>query len=226
MSGDIRLSVIIPAFNEEENIERSIRSAKEANEVVVVDGGSLDDTLALAKTCGASTVESDKGRGRQLLAGVKASSGDVLLFLHADSWLGEFAVQQLREHAFERSGKALFGCFRQQIEDRRARFRIVEAGNSFRARRLSMPYGDQAIFVDRASYDAVGGLDDVPLMEDVMFSRKLRSVKRPELLPGPVHLSARRWHSRGVIGQTLLNWTIFTAFSLGVSPETLADWYG
>ena len=208
-----------------ENIERAIQSVGEADEIVVVDGGSRDATISTARACGCRVIPSERGRGNQLRSGTAASSGDLLLFLHADNWLGEGAVGQLIEHAQQQSGRPIFGCFRQNIDDTRFRFRIVESGNALRAGRLWMPYGDQAMFVDRRSYERVGGFAEVPLMEDVMLSRRLRKIHPPTLLPGPVHLSARRWQSQGVIRQTVRNWLIFAAFSLGVSPMRLASWY-
>ena len=168
---------------------------------------------------------SDRQRagGVQLLAGAKEATGDVLLLLHADSWLDDRAIQELRDVAQIKA--PLFGCFRQQIDDSRFRYRILEFGNRIRATWFGLPYGDQAMFVDRATYQAVGGFDAVPLMEDVLFSRKLRRVSRPILLNGPVHLSARRWVRQGVLRQTLKNWSILGAFCFGVSPVRLARWY-
>jgi len=228
MPVDCKISVIIPTLNEEKLVERAIHSAVNADEVIVVDGGSRDQSVNIARQTRANVIESKQGRGVQLRAGAEVATGDVLLILHADSWLDEAAIRQLREEyqtANARGAHAFHGCFRQRIDDPRFRYRIIEQGNALRATLLRTPYGDQAQFVDRNTYDAIGGIDDVPLMEDVLFSRKLRRVGRPALLDGPVHLSARRWDRSGVIRQTLKNWSILSAFCLGVSPIKLARWY-
>ena len=219
-----QFSVIIPALNEENNIERAIRSVSWADEVVVVDGGSRDKTVDIAGTH-ARVLHAEMGRGRQLRKGGEETTGKILLFLHADSWLSEQATEELKALVADGENQPVFGCFRQRIDDNRQRFRILESGNAFRAAILQLPYGDQAIFVDRKTYEKVGGFDDVPLMEDVMLSRRLRRICRPTLLTGPVHLSARRWTTNGWIRQTLRNWALVTAFSLGVSPARLMEWY-
>lgn len=225
MPGDTTISVIIPTWNEEQQIARAILSAQAANEVLVVDGGSTDATTSIAESNGAIVIEAEQGRGTQLADGARHSTGNVLVFLHADSWLGENAIDQLRELSSHRNAENIFGCFRQQIDDARSRFRLLEAGNAFRARTLRTPYGDQAIFASRTLYNQAEGFADVPLMEDVMFAQRMRKLCVPTLLPGPVHLSARRWRSKGVIAQTIHNWLIFTAFQCGVSPQRLAAWY-
>ena len=218
-------SAVLPALNEASSIERALASVSEFDEVIVVDGGSDDETRNIVKSMGATLVEADAGRGRQLRQGAIRSKGDILVFLHSDNWLSKNALGELRQLVERRQGRPVFGCFRQKIEGQGWLYRLVERGNAFRARRLSMPYGDQAVFVDRVSYQQVGGFDPVPLMEDVILSRQLRRLCSPFLLKGPVHVSARRWSARGVLLQTLQNWLIFTAFTCGVSPQTLAKWY-
>lgn len=225
MPGKTAISVIIPTWNEEQHIARAISSSQAADEIVVVDGGSSDTTISIAKSSGAVVVHAEQGRGTQLAEGAHRSSGEVLVFLHADSWLGETAIEQLRQLLNQRNADRIFGCFRQQIDDSRYRFRLLEAGNAFRARVLRTPYGDQGIFVSRTLYDRAEGFANVPLMEDVMFAQRMRKLCTPTLLPGPVHLSARRWQSKGVIAQTIHNWMIYSAFQCGVSPQRLAAWY-
>jgi len=225
-----KISVIIPTRNEQPNVGRAIGSVSFADEVVVSDGGSEDDTVSIAQELGACVLSSRPGRGYQLRTGAAKATGDVLLFLHADSWLGEECGSQLKSllqvAPNENASSPHFGCFRQRIDDPRYRFRLLEAGNAFRARKLGVPYGDQAVFVDRASYERVGGFPEVPLMEDVMLSKRLRKlVGWPKLLDGPVHVNPRRWQRDGVISRTLRNWSIVSAFAIGVSPERLAKWY-
>ena len=218
-----KVSVIIPMLNEQSGIQRAIHSVRDANEILVVDGGSRDNSVEIAQASGATVLESPQGRGVQLKTGASRATGDLLLMLHADCWLHAGAIQELRTAS--RGRTCVYGCFRQEVDSPQTIYRWLEWGNSLRATWLRTPYGDQAVFIDRKSYDQTGGVDGVALMEDVLLARKLRTLARPILLKGPVHLSARRWQRNGVLRQTLRNWTILAAFHLGVSPDTLARWY-
>lgn len=218
------ISVILPALNEARNIRRALESVADADERIVVDGGSCDETKQIAQSVQAIVLETAPGRGTQLRAGARAASGDLLLFLHADCWLGPGVIQQLR--VWGECQPRAFGAFQQQIDDSRFRFRWLEAGNAIRAKYWGIPYGDQAMFADRRSYDAVGGFGEDPLMEDVILARKLRRIVSPVLLSGPVCVHARRWLRRGVISQTLRNWSLLSAYYAGISTHRLARWYG
>lgn len=227
MSGDgVRISVIIPALNEAANIVRAVTSAQEcgADEVIVADGGSGDETCVLAEMSGARVVSSPRGRAVQQNAGARAATGDVLLFLHADNWLGKDAISQVRSAAHRKKNN-LCGAFQQNIDAAPFVYRLLERGNAERVRWLGLPYGDQVIFVTRDLFDQVGGFPDEPFLEDVLLMQHLRRLTWPQLLPGPVHVSPRRWEQRGVLRQTLRNWAILTSFSLGTSPQRLINWY-
>jgi len=219
------LLIIIPAINESDRIQRAITSAWDvgAQEVFVVDGGSQDDTIRLSEQAGALVVQAPRGRALQQNRGAEVARGDVLLFLHADNWLDPAAGEQLRTAIANPTVRC--GAFRQQIDAPDQIFRWLEWGNSLRAGRLGMPYGDQGIFVRRDLFASVGGFPPIPLMEDVELMRRLRRISRPVLLPGPLHVDARRWQRQGVLRQTTRNWLLLAAYRLGVPPARLARAY-
>lgn len=221
----MKISIVIPVFNEQSVIASAIDRAwlAGADEVVIVDGGSDDDTTANAISQNCQLVTAEKGRASQMNAGATIASGEVLLFLHADNWLAEDSCSQIR--AAIQGSSERWGGFRQQIEDPSLLFRLIEHGNSLRCRCQNLVYGDQGIFVTRTLFDSVGGFPKLPLMEDFELSRRLAIQDRPALLPGPIHVSARRWRAKGVVRQTLRNWKIATAYRLGVSVDQLAAWY-
>ncbi len=221
----MNVSVVIPCVNEQAHIESAIDSARLAGaaEVLVADGGSCDETEHLARAQAAVVVRSEPGRARQMNAAAKIATGDVLLFLHADCRLPPNAVAQIAR-AFD-NPRHVWGAFRQRIEAAGWIYRVIESGNAERIRWRRLAYGDQAIFVRRNAFCEVGCFDPVPLMEDVLLSRKLSRLARPLLLAGPVQVSARRWVQCGPLRQTLRNWWLVTLFRCGVSPERLARMY-
>ena len=222
----MRLSIVIPTLNEAAGIEQNVQRALALQpfEVVVTDGQSTDGTGDLARSAGATVVASELGRGRQLNAGARAATGDVLLFLHADCWLETQAVGQIE--AALRDETVMGGAFRQRIDDERPVFRWLESGNAARVRWRQMPYGDQGIFVRRSAFESIGGFAEVRLMEDVLLMREFRGRGwRIKLLPGPIHVDPRRWLKHGVLRQTLRNWTLLAGLKLGVSPDRLAEYY-
>lgn len=222
----MRLSIVIPTLNEAAGVEQNIQQALvlRPHEVIVADGQSDDGTGDLARSAGAVVVTCERGRGRQLNAGARAATGDVLLFLHADCWLEPQASRQI-EAALRNEG-VIGGAFRQRIDHDRRVFRWLEWGNATRVRWRRMPYGDQGIFVRRSALESVGGFAEVRLMEDVLLMREFRRRGwRIELLPGPIHVDPRRWLKHGVVRQTLRNWTLLTGLRLGISPDRLAQFY-
>ena len=169
----MRVSVVIPVINEALAIARSVDLAWKAgaDEVIVVDGGSSDTTVEICQQTRCRVVQSAAGRGIQLHAGAMEATGDVLLFLHADNWLVENAIHQIRSLDGEPS--QLFGGFQQRIEHDGRIFRWIEGGNAWRVRWRGLVYGDQAMFVSRSLYDSAGGFRAIVLMEDLAFSQKL-----------------------------------------------------
>ena len=219
-----RISVIIPARNEENTIPPVLRRVFEEPvwEVIVVDGGSTDNTRQAATDLGATVLVCEPGRGRQLHAGAAAASGDIFLFLHADTML----PQRFQEHVIATLSdpRVAAGAFKLHIDADRRSFRIVERLVHLRSRYRQMPYGDQAIFMRAETYHRAGGFPDLPLMEDYELIRRLRRLGRIRIAPVAVRTSARRWQELGVLRATLTNQLCLVAFRLGVSPKRLAKW--
>ena len=219
-----RISVIIPARNEERTIPPVLRRVltEPVWEVIVVDGGSTDGTRQVATELGATVLVSEPGRGRQLHTGAAAASGDVLLFLHADTVL----PQRFQDHVIAALSdpRIAAGAFKLHIDADRRSFRFIERLVQLRSRYRQMPYGDQAIFMRAETYHRAGGFPDLPLMEDYELIRRLRRIGRIRIAPVAVRTSARRWQEQGVLRATLTNQLCLVAFKLGVSPKRLASW--
>lgn len=216
----------MPVLNEASAVREAIESARAAgaDEILVVDGGSCDQTVELSRECGALVIEGGSGRGPQMNAGAARASGDVLLFLHADCRLPAGVVGEVLKAL--QNDCVTYGCLRQRIDATRVSFRLLSWGNAWRTKRLGWVYGDQAMFVRRDAFEAVGGFPGIPLMEDLAISKKLRKAYGPPVvLDGPVVVSARRWQKQGVLYCTLRNWAFVVLFHLGVAPERLARWY-
>ncbi|MEE2826405.1 MAG: TIGR04283 family arsenosugar biosynthesis glycosyltransferase [Planctomycetota bacterium] len=220
----MKISVVIPVINEAALIEQAIASSWAAgmHQVIVVDGGSTDGTEEIARQQKCEWLHSEPGRAVQQNAGAAFADGDLLLFLHVDTVLPVDAADQLRQAVKAPRG---FGGFRQTIGHPGRLFRWIEAGNAWRIQRCGMVYGDQGLFLTRATWQELGPFPEEPLMEDYILSRRLRKRLRPILLPGPLQVDPRRWMRHGVIRQTVRNRLIATAYLAGVSPTRLAAYY-
>lgn len=220
-----RISVIVPTLNESANLGLALASTARgwSVEVIVVDGGSDDGTADVARLCGARVMSAARGRARQMNAGAATASGDVLLFFHADTQL-PWGFDECVRHALARPG-VVAGAFEFAIDGDGAALRVVERLTNFRARRLQMPYGDQAIFLRAETFRAVGGFPEIPIMEDYELVARLRRRGKVEVVHAPAVTSARRWERVGVFRTTLLNQVMIGGYWLGVSPERLAGWY-
>jgi len=215
------ISVVIPTINEERSIAAAIDSAwnADADEVIVVDGGSTDQTVSIAQKGQAIVLSSCPGRSRQQNLGAQAANGDVIVFLHSDSRLQKHALVQLK------AIQAKLGAFRQKIDARGWAYRFLEFGNNLRGMLFGMPYGDQTIFIAKDFFEREGGFPDVPLMEDYLLMRRLRWKHWPRILRASTYTSCRRWEKHGIVRQTLLNWSLILQLELGASPEQLASRY-
>jgi rSAM/selenodomain-associated transferase 2 len=217
------LSVVIPALNAAATLGPCLAALAEADEILVVDGGSTDTTAALAEAAGARVLRSPRGRGLQLAAGAAAAQGDWILFLHADTWLAPGWRQAAERHVAGHPGKA--ACFRFRLDAGERRARLVEAGVALRVRLLGLPYGDQGLLVSRRLYDAVGGYRPLPLMEDVDLVRRIGR-RRIERLGTEAVTSAARWRGGGWLRRSGRNLLCLALYRCGMSAERVARLYG
>lgn len=218
------ISVIIPVLHEQERINEVISHLElPGQQVIVVDGDPAGSTLTVITHPAVITLTAPKGRGSQLAAGARIAGGDILLLLHADTRLPEAALTSIRQAV---SNGATWGAFRLGIDAPETAYRIIERSVDLRCQLFALPYGDQAIFVTRAALQQVGGIPDIPLMEDVKLARSLKMANQPfALLPERVHTSARRWRKDGILRRTLKNWWLLCRYLAGTTPDNLAKEY-
>lgn len=209
------LTVVIPALNEEERVAAAVRSAFEAgaSEVIVVDGGSSDTTVARARDAGARVLLGERMRAKQLNLGARAAANDTIIFLHADTLLPHGAGA-----AVVASG-APFGGFRIAFAERSLRLRYVAFMINLRTRITRQPWGDQAQFVDRRAFP---GFREIPIMEDYDLARRM---KRGVVLPLTVVTSGRRFLQKGVVRTSFINWMTILRYHLGADVDALARRY-
>ena len=219
-----RLSVVIPALNEAAGMAAALQAlaplVARGAQVVVADGGSTDDTVALASAV--QVAHAPRGRALQMNAGAQHASGDILLFLHADTRLPPDA-DRLIEQAL--ASTQVWGRFDVRIEGQPRMLRVIAAFMNRRSRWTGIATGDQALFMTRAAFDAVGGFPAQPLMEDIEMSARLLKLSRPACLRARAVTSGRRWETRGVWRTVLLMWRLRLAYWRGAAPERLAEWY-
>ncbi len=221
-----QLAIIIPVFNEALSIESTLQSLAPLRargvQVIVVDGGSQDNTVVLASPLADQVVNGSKGRARQMNAGAAQARADVLLFLHADTLLPDGADTQVIS-AIEAG--ATWGRFDVTIEGRSPMLRVVGTLMNLRSRYSGIATGDQAIFVRADSLARIGGFPDQPLMEDIELSKRLKCMAAPACLRTHVTTSGRRWDTRGVWRTIVLMWRLRWRYWRGDSPEQLARAY-
>jgi rSAM/selenodomain-associated transferase 2/rSAM/selenodomain-associated transferase 1 len=220
-----KISVIIPTLNEAGCIEETITHVQKSDqvEIVVVDGGSRDDTVALVRSLGVRLFSTKASKAVQMNTGAAESNGDVLLFLHADTRLPENFEAKVMAAVSQNGFSA--GAFSLGIDSDARGLRLIERIANWRSRVFQMPYGDQALFVCRNLFNAVGGFPDFPIMEDFELVRRLRRKGKISVLPDSVLTSPRRYLNFGILKTWFLNQVIIAAYYLRVPPERLARWY-
>lgn len=219
------ISVIIPTLNEEPLLECAIESAKvsTATEQIIVAAGRFRPALSLAVKHRCRFLTSPPGRAKQLNAGARAAANPLFVFLHADSRL-PLGFDKAVVSDLSKPG-VVGGAFSLQIDASGWRYRLIERGVAWRSRWCKMPYGDQAIFVSRDSFERLNGFRDLPIMEDFEFMRRLRRIGQIAIAPHGVITSARRWQALGPLWTTWMNQRIIVGYYLGVPLEKLAIWY-
>lgn len=222
------LSIIIPTLNEADGIVDALNALSQLRadgvEVIVADGGSQDRTAELARSRCDKLIEAPRGRGAQMNAGAHVATGEVFLFLHADTRLPEGADRLVAEGLA--TNRRAWGWFDVAIRGRSALLPVIARLMNWRSRLTGIATGDQAIFVARRAFAEAGGFPDVPLMEDIIVSRRLRQLSAPLCLSARVVTSGRRWDERGPLRTILLMWRLRAAHFLGADPHTLARAYG
>ena len=223
-----KVSIIVPTLNEAESIVGTLESLAalraRGHEVIVVDGGSSDGSAELVRGRAERLILAATGRAVQMNAGARAASGDVLLFLHADSRLPENA-DQLVLQGLEAGGQD-WGRFDVCIDGSHPMLRVVQALMNLRSRLTGICTGDQAMFVRREAFEAIGGYPRQELMEDIAISARLRHLSAPLCLRQRSLTSARRWERHGVVRTIALMWWLRLQYALGVAPSRLARAYG
>jgi rSAM/selenodomain-associated transferase 2 len=216
----------MPVLNEADNLRDTLQhlnlSADE--ELIIADGGSTDDTLAIAGRFTDRVFETGTGRAKAMNFGAGKARGDVLLFLHADCVLPDNGFTLIRKALS--NGHIAAGAFLLGIAHPGFGFRLIESAANMRSRMTSLIYGDQGLFLRKEVFDRLGGFADIPLMEDIEISRRLKKEGKIIFIKPPIRASPRRWLKEGMVYTTLRDWTIAFSYTFfKMSPERLIKHY-
>jgi len=223
----MKLSIIIPVLNEGDDLLPTLKSLsylkKCDHEIIIVDGGSQDNTLAIAKPYADIILTSEKGRARQMNYGASKANGDILWFLHADSLIPDNA-DQLIVNALQQT-HSVWGRFNIRLSGSKWVFRIIEQFINKRSRLTGIATGDQGIFVLRREFEKLNGYAELPLMEDINLTKRLKKISLPICLQQTIITSSRRWESNGVIKTVMLMWYLRFAYFIGTPADKLIRLY-
>lgn len=225
MTSRIRFSIVIPTLNEQATISRclhALQDLRESAEIIVTDGGSIDDTLALAEPLADLVLIGSAGRARQMNHGANHAQGDILIFLHADTFLPDRALERI-EQSFKDG--ACWGRFDIRLTGEHWMLAVIANLMNFRSRLTGIATGDQAIFVDRKTFETADRYPDIALMEDIALSKALKKFGKPACLKAKAISSGRRWEKFGVFNTIAMMWTLRLRYFFGEDTESLAYLY-
>ncbi len=218
------ISIIVPTLNEEQNIASLTKTLpQEVGEVIIVDGGSSDNTVNSARNLGLRVEQTLPGRALQLNHGAVCAQGRILIFLHADTRLPQNFTKPVLETLSRED--IIAGAFSLAIENAGPLLRYIAFCTNVRSNFLQLPYGDQAFFLLKKQFDRIGGFPPIPIMEDFCFIRKAKLLGKIHTVKEKATTSARRWQRLGVVRTTLINQLVVLGFYLGVAPERLRSLY-
>ncbi len=220
----MKFSIIIPALNEEQGIKScllALQHYRDQAEIILVDGGSHDLTISLAEPLVDKVLKSEKGRARQMNVGANFAKGEILIFLHADTYLPDNALALIRENIAETT----WGRFDIRLTGSHWMLVVIAQMMNWRSRLTGIATGDQVIFVTKTVFNSVNGYANIALMEDINLCQRLKKLNPPLCLSAKVHSSARRWLEFGVFKIILLMWSLRLGYFLGENPDVLAQLY-
>ncbi|MGZ8225749.1 MAG: TIGR04283 family arsenosugar biosynthesis glycosyltransferase [Methylococcaceae bacterium] len=221
----MKCSIIIPTLNEAKTIQdclSALQLLRNRCELIVVDGGSADNTVALAEPLADQVINSPKGRARQMNSGAQQAIGDVFIFLHADTRLPENALPLIQQTI---NDKAQWGRFDIELTGEHFMLKVITFMMNLRSRLTGIATGDQVIFVARTAFERVGCYPDIPLMEDIALCKALKTISSPINLKAKVVSSGRRWEQFGIYKTILLMWSLRWRYFFGADPQLLATLY-
>jgi rSAM/selenodomain-associated transferase 2 len=221
----MNFSIIIPVLNEEQYILPclvALQHFRGCCEIIVVDGGSSDNTIAIASPLADQVIKSGKGRARQMNAGARLARGDVLVFVHADTYLPHNALELIQERV---NACQQWGFFQIQLEGEHFMFKVIAFMMNLRSGLTAIATGDQAIFVSKSAFTSLNGYPEIALMEDISLTAMLGKFSRPVIIYSKVSSSARRWEKHGIFKTILLMWWLRLLYFFGCKPTKLATFY-